>query len=284
MAQQAGICTRQLSGVGAVDIKYNDGNSTFNALQVSLQRHFANHLLLATNYMWSHSINDGSVGGGESNAPENANCRLCDRGPSVYDIRHNLVVSTAYELPIGSGRHFLNSDGVTGKILGGWELSGIQVFHTGHPLTVLVRRSSSVLLDGNSSTDQRPDLITAVPIIPASQNPNNWINAAAFTAPADFAWGDAGRGLARSPEVWQTDVALSKTARVTERLSLQFRVEAFNVFNHDQFADPEVSISSGNFGQINTTVNYNSNNDSFAPDNTGSGTPRQFQFELKVLF
>ena len=105
-----------------------------------------------------------------------------------------------------------------------------------------------------------------------------------FAIPADFTWGNAGRGLVRSPITWQTDVSLSKTARLTERYSLQFTAQAFNIFNHDQFADPQIDISSGNFGLINTTVNFNANNDSFAPDNTGSGTPRQFEFALRLLF
>ena len=291
--RQAGICTRQLPGVGQVDIKYNDGNSTFNALQISLQRHFTNGFQLATNYMWSHSINDGSIGGGESNAPENANCRLCDRGPSVYDVRHNLVVSAVYELPFGPGKQFLDSDGVAGKILGGWQLSGIQVYHTGHPLTVTIDRSASSLLDGNSSSDQRPNLVAGVSLIPTNQNPNNWISetylpdgtpVSPFFAPADFAWGDAGRGLVRAPITWQTDVALAKTMKLTERFNLEFRAEAYNVFNHDQFADPRINVTGSSFGQIISTVNFNSNNDSFAPDNTGSGTPRQFQFGLKLIF
>jgi len=291
--RQAGICTRPLAGVGAVDIKYNDGNSTFNALQASLQRRFSSGFLSEINYMWSHSINDGSIGGGESNAPENANCRLCDRGPSVYDIRHNLVVSSVYDLPFGPGQRFLSQSGAAGKVLGGWQLSGMQVFHTGHPLTVTVDRSSSSLLDGNSHSDQRPDLIPGVPLIPANQGPNNWINetyladgtpVSPFAVPADFTWGSAGRGLVRAPITWQTDISLTKAIKMTERLSLEISVQGFNVFNHDQYADPQIDISSSNFGLINTTVNFNSNNDSFAPDNTGSGTPRQFQFALRFKF
>lgn len=102
--------------------------------------------------------------------------------------------------------------------------------------------------------------------------------------PADFTFGNAGRGLVRSPLVWQTDLALSKTVRLTERFSLEASAEAFNVFNHDQYADPQIDISNNNFGQILSTVDFNSNNDSFAPDNTGSGTPRQFQFALRLKF
>jgi len=105
-----------------------------------------------------------------------------------------------------------------------------------------------------------------------------------FVTPADFTWGSAGRGLVRAPITWQTDTSLMKTARITEHFSLQFTAAAFNIFNHDQYADPAVNVSSGNFGIINSTVNYNSNNDSFAPDNTGSGTPRQIQFAVKLMF
>ena len=64
------------------------------------------------------------------------NCLECDKGPSIYDIRHNVVANAVYELPFGPGKTFLNSSGVLGKIVGGWELSSIGLWHTGHPLTV----------------------------------------------------------------------------------------------------------------------------------------------------
>jgi hypothetical protein len=279
-----GFCPRTLSGVGAVDLKRNDGNSTFNAFQFTLQRRFTSGLSFDAQYLWSHSINDGSIGGGESNAPQNVACRTCDRGPSVFDIRHNLVADTVYELPFGKGKHWLNNDGTAGKVFGSWQLSAFQVIHTGHPLTVLVDRDASTLPDGNGASDQRPNLVPGVAVIPVNQGVNNWINPAAFAVPADNTFGNAGRGLVRSPLVWQTDLALSKTVRLSERFSLEASAEAFNVFNHSQYADPEIDISNNNFGQINSMVNFNSNNDSFAPDNTGSGTPRQFQFALRLKF
>ena len=279
-----GLCPRTLAGVASVDLKRNDGNSTFNAFQLSLQRRFTSGLSLNAQYLWSHGINDGSIGGGEANAPENVACRRCDRGPSVFDIHHNLVAATVYELPFGKGKHWVNSDGTAGKVLGEWQFSATQVLHTGHPLTVTVDRDASTIPNGNSSSDQRPDLVPGVPVIPANQGVNNWINPAAFAVPANGTFGNAGRGLVRSPLVWQTDMALSKTVRLTERFNLEFSAEAFNIFNHDQYADPEVNFSNGNFGQINSIVNFNSNNDSFAPDNVGSGTPRQFQFALRLQF
>src|SRR5207237_8036625 len=78
-------CQRALPQFGQVDIKSNDGTSTFHGLNLSLQRSLTKGWLWQTQYIWSHSINDGSVGGGEANAPENAACRPCARGPSVFD-------------------------------------------------------------------------------------------------------------------------------------------------------------------------------------------------------
>ena len=243
--------------------------------------------------MWSHSINDGSVGGGEANAPENANCRSCDRGPSVYDIRHNFTATSVYELPFGPGRQFLNHSGFLGKVLEGWSLSGTGLWHTGHPLTVLAGLGSSVIPDGNSNADQRPDLVPGIPLTPpGGQTASEWINPAAFVVPSLDAngflahFGNEPRGIIRAPHVWQINTGLTKDTTLTEGTTLEFRVEAFNLFNHVQLGDPSQLdiLGGGGFGQINTTVNLNNNNDSFAPGNTGTGLPRQIEFMLRVKF
>ena len=77
---------------GSVDFKSDIGSSTYHALGLSLERRFSQGLSFQSRYTWSHSINDGSVGGGESSGPENVNCLACDKGPSVFDVRHNFVV------------------------------------------------------------------------------------------------------------------------------------------------------------------------------------------------
>jgi hypothetical protein len=290
-------CIRPLAGFGEVDLKRNDGNSTFHALNLSLQRSFTAGWLMQAQYMFSHSINDGSIGGGEANSPENVQCRACDRGPSVFDIRHNFVANTVYELPIGPGKRFWNHTGSFGKFLEGWSVSGLGIWHTGHPLTVLIGLDSSVIPDGNARSDERPDLVPGVPVIPPGQNSTNWININAFAPPPTDAngiithFGTAGRGLIRAPHVWQIDTGLSKTTKMNERLSIQFRADIFNIFNHVQFGDPnQLDIAAGsfaqggNFGVINSTVNFNNNNDNFGPGNTGTGLPRQIQLSLRFMF
>ena len=141
---------------GLVDIKNDIGGSSYNGLLLSLQRRITNGWSFQANYTYSHSINDGSVGGGEANAPQNALCFSCERGPSIYDIRHNVVVNTIYMIPIGPNQRFLNSGGVLGKVVGGWQVSSIGTWHTGHPLTVFMGIPGSQVPDGNDQINQRP--------------------------------------------------------------------------------------------------------------------------------
>jgi hypothetical protein len=314
---------------GSVDLKSDIGASTYHALMLSLDRRFTSGLSFQTRYTWSHSINDGSVGGGESSGPENVNCLRCDKGPSVFDIRHNFTANAVYELPFGAGKHFLNEGGVLGKVVGGWSLSSVGIWHTGHPLTIKMNISPTQLPDGNDQTDQRPDLVPGVPLLlPGGVQTHTLpINPAAFAPPpldptgADdpgngvctstcglvSRFGNAPNGLIRALHSWQIDFALMKETKLTERVSLQFGMQVFNIFNHTQFGDPsadnlafnyvQATDSAGNpipnawvllpvapTGLITTTNNFNNNNDNAVSPNTGTGLPRQIQFMLRFQF
>jgi hypothetical protein len=307
---------------GSVDYKHDVGASTYHGLNVSLERRFQNGFALESRYTWSHSINDGSVGGGESSGPENVNCLPCDNGPSIFDVRSNITVSTIYELPFGPGKTYLNNSGVLGKIVGGWQLSSIGLWHTGHPLTVQMNLGGTIaspdpnypfngfaqtylLPDGNDQTNQRPDLVPGVPLTLPGGGKNGLplINSAAFQAPPVDAngnftrYGDAPNGLIRALDSWQIDLALVKETKLTERLAMQFGVQAFNILNHVQLGDPgalslnytpgatpQNLTAPGNFGVITTTVNFNNNNDNAASPNTGTGLPRQLQLMLRFTF
>jgi hypothetical protein len=303
---------------GSVDKKADIGSSTYHALGLSLERRFSKGLSLQSRYTWSHSINDGSVGGGESSGPENVNCLECDKGPSAFDVRHNFVLNAVYELPFGPGKTFLNNGGAIGKVVGGWSLSSIGLWHTGHPLTVKMDLGGGIsggpfdgfsytylLPDGNDQTDQRPDLIPGVPLtVPGGGRYGvPLVNAAAFQAPpvdsnGNFLrFGDAPNGVFRALHSWQIDLALTKETRLTEQVSMEFAVQAFNILNHVQLGDPGslnlvydptvpgTSLSvPGDFGLISSTVNLNNNNDNAASPNTGTGLPRQIQFMVRFKF
>ena len=271
---------RPLSGFGPIDVKGTSDNSHFNAWQTSLQRRFRSGASFALNYMWSHGINDGATGGGEADYPQNNNCRTCEVASADFDVRQTLSVNSVYELPFGKGRRYLTNGGVANLFLGGWQLSGIISARSGNPVNIVIERASSALPDGlsvqNGGYFTRPNYVGGVSIVPAQQSINNWINSLAFLTPASGTYGNAGRNLARGPDFWQADVALSKSFLLTERFVLDFRTEAFNVLNRAQFGDPNGDFSSASFGQITTTVNNGSA--------TGSGTPREFQFSMRLHF
>jgi hypothetical protein len=140
---------------------------------------------------------------------------------------------------------------------------------------VTVTRRASDLPDGNSS-NQRPDLVPGVPLIPpGGKTDEHWINPAAFAVPAKGTWGNAPRNLVTGPALVQLDLALTRHFRVSQARRLEFQWSVFNVFNRDQFGTPVTNISAGpSFGDITSPVNRT----------LGVGTNRQMQFMLRVNF
>jgi len=259
---------------GVVSWRGNDSNSTFHALQINARRAFQKGWLLSANYMWSHSINDDGIGGGESDTPQNVLCRACEKASSDFDVRQVFNLSTVYSLPTGK----LAGSKPLRATLGGWQLSGIATARTGLPVNVVVNRANSALPDQFSvSGSERPDIVPGVSLTPpGGQTPNNWINPAAFAIPAAGTFGNAGRNLVRAPGLWQVDAALVRTIMLRERMGLQVRVETFNVFNRAQYGSPQANLSTPlTFGVITTPVNQGA---------TGTGTPRQFQLALRLFF
>jgi hypothetical protein len=279
---------RPLPDFDEFGIKYNNNNSNFHALQASLERNLTSGWLWQTQYQWAHSIADGTAGTGDwagswggggagSGLIQNQACASCDRSNAAYDVRHTLSMNSVYELPFGPGKRFLQAGGLQGKLLGGWELSGMATARTGLPINIVVTRSASDMLDGNTVTPLRPDLVPGVPIYPANQSIDNWLNLAAFTVPAKYTWGNLGRNAAVGPGNYEIDTALEKKTVITERLAVKFRVEAFNVLNHPIFASPSALdiTAPTTFGVITSPLNTGA---------TGVGTPRRLEFMLRLEF
>ncbi len=265
--------TRMLPTFGRIDEKRQDGNSNFNALQISLHRGVARGLNWGTEYMWSHSINDASTGAGEGDRPQNSDCRACDRASGSQDIRHTFTSNWVYALPFGKGQKHL-TDGPAARILGGWELSGIWTMRTGRPLNISMSRSTNDLPDGNSRSP-RPDLVPGVSIYPEHRTFENWLNPAAFAAPKSRTWGNLGRMIARGPGAGQVDFSLQKVNNITESKSIVFRIEAFNITNRTQPGNPGTTWTTpATFGLISSGLNRT----------IGSGTARQLQLALRLRF
>jgi hypothetical protein len=255
---------RTLPQFGRVDIKGSESDTSFNGVQLSLQRPFSAGFLFGAQYMWSHAFDVGSLGGGESDEPQNAACRQCEFGSTNQDIRHTLTVNWVYELPMAKDH----------RVFGGWQLSGVMQARTGRPLTITVNRSGSDLPDGNNR-NQRADVVPGVNPYPATQTPDQWLNIAAFAVPARGTWGNAGRNILRGPGLMQLDVALQKRFTISGSRNFQFRWEAFNVFNRLNLGNPGTNISApAQFGRITGPLN----------NGYGTGTARQMQFMFRVNF
>lgn len=264
-------------GFGAVSWRGDVGNSTFEALQLNVRRPFQNGFLVSANYMWSHSINDGSIGGGESDTPQDSFCRSCDRASSDDDVRQMFNLSAVYQLPFGAGKRYLSSPGIARTLLGGWELSAIGTTQTGLPVNITVDRSNGSVPGLYAiSGSMRPDYVAGVSLTPAGgSSASEWINPAAFAVPAKQTFGDLGRNAFHAPGISQIDLGISKFVTVTEQVKVRFRADLFNVLNGPQFAAPNADLSQTNFGVITSTIsNYAA----------GRGTPREMQLSAKITF
>jgi hypothetical protein len=257
--------TRPLPQFGQIGTVGSWENSSYHALQTSLQRTTRSGLFLKFNYSWSHAINEDSQGGGGPAIPQNAACVSCEKGNSAADQRHALYGNVSYALPFGRSRRW-----------GGWSISGVDSFHTGLPLYVTISRKSTAVPDGNTK-QQRPDYVGGMSLIPAGgQTINDWINIAAFATPANGTWGDAGRDIATGPRLCQIDAALQKDTTINERMGLIFRVDVFNVFNHPELGSPNLDVGSpATFGRITSLVNTSP---------IGTGGSRSIQLALRLKF
>jgi hypothetical protein len=223
------------------------GNSTYNSLQVTL-RHTSGPLQLLAAYTFSKSLDQSSNLGEEVN-PLNPSL---SRALSAFDITQNFVVSYSYKIPFQRLLHAAN------RWTDGWEISGITRFSTGMPVTLINYGDNSLLGAepngiNNYGVDE-PDVARGS--LNLNHNPRNgqsYFNAGLFTENALGTPGDASRRYFHCPGMESFDMALLKNLRLSESKSLQFRLEAFNVFNHAQFFGPQAvdgNISSATFGQV----------------------------------
>ncbi len=240
---------RQYPQYGTGDLYTDAGNSSYHALQISLEKRYSAGLTLLSSFTWSKLIDDlsDSLDAYTGNNPTN---QALERAPGASDITYRSVTSLSYELPVGRGRLFGSQLPVPADIiLGGWQVATIASFQSGVPFTVTYDGNlANVDVGGN-----RPN-VTGSPDV-ANQTIQNWFNVSAFAKPAPFTYGDVGRHTLRGPGFANWDLSLLKNFHFTERTYLQFRAEGFNAFNHPQFNQPDGDISSGTAGRITSARN-----------------------------
>jgi hypothetical protein len=258
---------------------FSEADSSYSALQVDVNHRFSSGFLLRGVYTWSKTIDDGdslnaTTSGGEPALASNPFNLRADRGLANFDVRNVGVVNASYALPFGSGRPLLNTANGIGKTLvSGWTANSIVTVQSGFPFTPQLSYNPSN--NGDTRNPVRPFVNPAFsgPVILGS--PNQWFNPAAFLGPPNSSgfYGNLGRDTLIGPGLATWDFSLLKDTRLSERLSLQFRAELFNILNRGNFNTPNAVVFtptgvSPTAGVITST----------------STTSRQTQLGLKLLW
>jgi hypothetical protein len=254
--------------VGDIQWMENRVGSTYNALQARLEKRFSAGLSGMVSYTWGKALTGSpdhisTSGGGPGfdtgtfREPQDGLNVAADRGLAEFDVKQRLVASYIYELPFGRGRKFGSEwPKAADFLLGGWQLTGINVFQGGLGLTATLGGSSVLNIGGERRA--RPNLI-GNPVLPDSQRTvQRWFNIDAFQPafnPAPQAFGNAGVGIMRGPGYVNFDFTLAKNFNATERFRFQFRTELFNAFNRANFGPPNIARDSSGFGQILSASN-----------------------------
>lgn len=236
------------------------GNSNYNALWATVNKHFSRGFEFLASYTYSKSLDYNSLSTGETYVIQNAYNPRGDYGPSEFDARHRFVLSGFYELPFKANR-----------LVAGWQLGIVTQAQTGNPLnpTLAIGPGPGI------SLTVRPDVTGA---IQTTGDPFQWfVSKAVFVSPCVGTVchpGDLGRNAITGPNFLNTDFSVTKNTKITERFTLQFRSEMFDVFNHPNFGNPVLTTTSSSFGKVLSTR--------FPTGDFGSS--RQIQFALKLLF
>ena len=237
---------RQFSGFANENILADGLGSNYNSLQVKLTRR-AGRLNLEANYTWSHEIDD--MLNVFSPGFESPYTPIFDHGSGDWDVRHNLTGSAVYSLPDLKG-----SNSFVQKALGGWQTSGILQTRSGLPTNI-------TLVSGFFGNPVRPDYVTGQPLwVPNHSWPGSSYNINAFAIEPTYdgtpggTIGTVGRNSLRGPAYFQLDLSGMKNFAITERVTMQFRADIFNIFNHPNFTNPDGGIcicqSIGTFRQV----------------------------------
>ena len=274
----------------------NEFWSNYNSLQVRYEQRFVGGLTLLNSFTWEHSLDNASASlEGNTPSPQNGQDIAADYSQSDYNLPVANVTTLVYELPFGHGKHFVsNANGVLNSVIGGWQLSAINTAQAGTPFnltytpTSLQQVSQQISATYRGANEYRPNHVPGQKITQGVSHRSantgyvNYVNLAAFSIPAatktaagfyDSPFGSASRNPARTPSFNETDLDVNKKFDTPiESLKLEFRAEAYNVFNHTNFYLPgNISGSQGaaptGGGQITSTLE-----------------PRILQFALKIIY
>lgn len=263
------------------------GNSTYHALVVKWEKRYSSGLTFLNSYVFSKFFTDAERLNASSNGAMDQYNRRLEKSLSGNDQTHNFKFSYSYELPLGKGKQFL-SQGILGQVIGGWRIAGISTYASGTPVAIypgyglpLYANSSNrvTILDYNGWRAKTatgkfdpfkdrwydPALFSATPVLAGNAPASGYKG---IVLKDKFGVSTVRNPKERYPWGFNESVSLARTFRFTERLSIELRGEAFNVFNRVQWQGPNTDISSNDFGRV-----FGQNN-----------SPRQMQLAAKIEF
>ncbi|MBZ5644607.1 MAG: TonB-dependent receptor, partial [Acidobacteriia bacterium] len=249
----------------------NIGNSNYTGVSAKLEKRFANGSELLAGYTHSKliddasSVFDASIGlGSVANFPmADSYNRALERDVSTGDIPSTTVISYTYDLPIGPN-HRLHPEGAVGKFTNGWQVAGIVSLESGLPLAITQTTNFNAFA---GFATQRPNCVGDTSLPASQRSVAQFFNTAAIQALSTTGIGNCSRNPVRGPAYRDADIAFIKRTGFGDRLSVDFRVEIFNLTNTPPLGAPNVSKGSAAFGTI-----------------TSAGDPRVIQLALKFNF
>ncbi|MGC4055527.1 MAG: hypothetical protein QM757_42420 [Paludibaculum sp.] len=236
--------------------------SDYNALQTTFSKRYAKGITFEGSYTWAKAMDTGT-------SYQNSYDVLGSRSVSSVDTPHRLVFGGVYELPVGRGRRFgTNMSRSFDAVIGGWQVNGIYTLQSGNPLGISANGTAALFSEAARANNngQRASLSGD-----AHARLDRWFDTSVFSQPAPYTLGNLSPLIAdlRNHHINNLDLSVFKQFKLTEKVQLQFRAEAFNSMNRVRFASPNTNVNGGaNFGRVTAQAN----------------DPRQLQFGLKLLF
>ncbi|HVW11255.1 MAG TPA: TonB-dependent receptor [Bryobacteraceae bacterium] len=261
---------RPIQGFTDIEIAYDGGFGSYEALQAKLEKRSSGGLYFLNSFTWSKAI-DNAPGHLENYDGDNSRINYyntaIERGLSGYNQPLNDTLSVLYELPVGRGRRFHVSSKALDYVVGGWSANLINTMTSGLPINVGYSATSQQQV--SDLVSERPNLVPGQSVYLNSSNPIYYLNPAAFSVPNyTQPFGNAPRNGVKMPAFYQADFGLHKNFPITEERYVQFRAEAFNLFNRTNFASvSSTNSNSSTFGVFNATF-----------------PARQLQLALRLVF
>ena len=254
----------------------DEGTSNYNALNVSLVKRTSHGLAFKANYSWAKvmDLNSAALAVTGENEPTDVFSPYelwRNRGPAAYSLQQQFNANFSYQLPFGSGRRFgSGAHGFVNQLIGGWQWNGIFTVQSGFPVTPVIGSNNSGT--GDTNVSDVPNWNPNFHGNPVSGGVDHWFDPHAFVLPTPGTFGNVSRGALTGPGLVNVDTSFFKGFKITERVNMQLRAEAFNIFNHANFFYPNSIVFQG--------TNYSAT----AGQITAAAASRQLQLALKLIF